>query len=246
LLVQYGRFVGGALTGDFGDSVWQRVPVWPLVLSRLPATALLAFVTVTLAVLVAVPVGTLSAVRPGSLLDRAVTLVSLTGVCVPSFWFALMLILVFAVNLRMFPTSGYGEWKHLALPVLALVVKSSGRIAQVVRTSMIEEMNRGYVSTARAKGLSERTVTYYHALKNAAIPIITLTSGELISLLDGTVVIEWIFAWPGLGLLAIDAISQRDLPLVQGAVVLYASMVVVMNLLVDLLYARIDPRVRFA
>lgn len=245
LLVQFARFVGRAAIGDFGVSVWQNVPVLPLVLGRLPATVLLAFVTITMAVLVAIPVGVLSAVRPGSLADRLTTVASLTGICVPVFWLALILILVFAVTLRWFPTSGYGGWNYLILPVLTLVVRSIGRIAQLVRSSMLEEMSQPYVTTARAKGLPESRVIYLHALKNAAIPVITLIAGDLLGLLNGTIVVETIFAWPGLGTLTIEAILNRDLPLLQGTVAVYAIMVVGMNLLVDLLYAFVDPRVRF-
>jgi len=245
ILVQFIRFVSRAAIGDFGLSVWQHVPVMPLVMGRLPATLILAFVTVALSILVAIPVGMLSATRPGSLADRVTTVLSLAGVCVPGFWLALMLILFFAVTLKWFPTSGYGEPKFLVLPVLTLLPLLVGNISQVVRCTMLDEIQRAYVVTARAKGLPERKVVYYHALKNVAIPVITQAGGNLLGLLNGTVIVETIFAWPGLGLLTIEAINNRDLPLLQGCVVVYAFMVIAVNILVDILYAAVDPRVRF-
>jgi len=245
LAVQYTRFLSRAVVGDFGLSLWQHMPVVKLVFWRLPATLLLAFITVTLAIVIGIPVGMLSAVRPGSLADRATIVVSLAGVCIPGFWLALMLILVFAVHLRWAPTSGYGQPKHLVLPVLTLMMPLMGSMAQLVRCTMIEEIKRAYVITARAKGLAESTVLYRHTLKNVAIPVITQAAGNLLGLLNGTVIAETIFAWPGLGLLTIEAINNRDLPLLQGAVIVYATMVIAINLLVDLLYAMVDPRVRF-
>lgn len=245
ILVQFGRFFGRAIIGDFGVSIWQRVPVFDLVLDRLPATLLLAFVTTVMVVIVAIPLGTITALKPSSPLDRVATIFSLAGVCVPPFWLALMLILVVAVQLRLLPTSGYGAPKYLILPILALMWRPVGHIAQITRTSLHDIMSRPYVLVARAKGLGEWRVVYSHALKNAAIPVITLASGALAGLLNGSTIIESIFAWPGLGLLTVDAIRNRDLPLLQGAVVVVATMTVLLNLLVDILYAAVDPRVRF-
>lgn len=245
ILVQFGRFFSRAIVGDFGVSIWQKIPVFDLVLNRLPATIQLAFMTTLLAVLIAIPLGCISALKPNSLLDRLSTILSLAGVCVPNFWLALVLILLLAVRFRLLPTSGYGEPQNIVLPILALLWQPVGRVAQITRTSLLDVMSRQYMLTARAKGLAQSRVIYSHALRNAAIPIITLASGVLAALLNGSTIIETIFAWPGLGLLTIDAIRNRDLPLLQGSVVVVATMTVLLNLLVDIMYAIVDPRVRF-
>lgn len=246
LHVQFGRFALDLARGDLGLSIWQGVPAAQLVLERFPATLYLAFAVISFALLIAVPMGTLAAVRPRSLADRATTTLSILGVSMPTFWLALMLIIVFAVQLRWFKTSGYGGPEYLVLPVLALSAQHIGRIAQVVRSCMLDELSKIYVTTARAKGLSERATVYGHALRNAAIPIITLTGDEIAGLVNGSVVIEVIFGWPGIGLLAIAAIERRDLPLIQADVLLVAAVVVIINLAVDLTYAYLDPRIRYA
>ena len=245
LYIQFARFVSDVARGDFGKSLWQNVPSLPLVLNRLPATMLLTAGTMTLAILVAIPVGTISAMRPRSFADRLSTVFSLAGVSIAEFWLALMLILFFAVQLGWVHTSGYGEWKHLILPSISLALRPIGRIAQVVRSSMLEELGKPYIVTARAKGLPERVVVFYHALKNASIPIITLTGDEIAGLVNGAVVAEVVFGWPGVGLLVIDAIEKRDLPLIQADVFVVAVLVVLINLLVDIIYAYLDPRVRY-
>jgi peptide/nickel transport system permease protein len=244
--VQFVRFVSDVARGDFGKSLRQNVPALPLVLERLPATMLLVAGTMSLAILIAIPLGALSATRPGSIADRLSTVFSLAGVCVAEFWLALMLILVFALDLGWFLTSGYGDWKNLVLPSVTLALRPIGRIAQVVRTSMLDELSKTYIVTARSKGLHERVVVYYHALKNAAIPIITLTGDEIAGLVNGAVVAEVVFGWPGVGLLMIDAIQKRDLPLIQADVFVVAVLVVAINLTVDLTNAYVDPRIRFA
>ena len=243
--VQFYYFVLDVARGDFGKSMWQNVPTLPLVLNRLPATMLLTASTMFVAIAVAIPVGTISAMKPRSIADRMSTVFSLAGVSVAEFWLALMLILLFAVQLGWFHTSGYGEWKHLVLPSAALALRPIGRIAQVVRSSMLEELSKPYIVTARAKGLQERIVVFYHALKNAAIPIITLTGDEIAGLVNGAVVAEVVFGWPGVGLLVIDAIEKRDLPLIQADVFVVAVLVVAINLVVDVVYAYLDPRVRY-
>jgi len=243
--VQFGRYMGNLAQGDFGDSLWQRVPAMPIVLDRLPNTLYLAGVTMAVAVPLAIGLGIVSAVRPRSIADRLVTVVSLSGVSVADFWLGLMLVLVFAVQLSWFPTSGFGGLSFVALPAAALAVRPMGRISQVVRSAMFDEMQRTYVTTARAKGLRERVVIYSHTLKNAAIPIITLTGDEAASLINGAVVIETLFGWPGIGILLIQAIERRDLPLIEATAIVIAVMVVGLNLLVDLTYTLIDPRVRY-
>jgi len=246
LLVQFGRFSADALRGDFGNSLWQRVPALPLVLDRLPATFLLAFAAIGLAVLFAVPLGVLAALRPRSLLDHICSLGSLVGMCVASNWLGLMLILIFAVNLGWFFTSGYGTWKHLVLPAVTLAAAPLGRITQIVRSSVLDELGRNYVTAARARGLAEQSVIMGHALKNAAIPIVTLSGWELSRLLAGfTVIVEVVFGWPGVGLLAMDAIRRQDLPLLQADVFVVGVLVVALNLVIDMTYGWFDPRIRY-
>ena len=245
ILVQFGRFFSGAVRGDFGDSLWQRVPALPVVLDRVPATLYLASVTLLLAVPLAILLGIISAVRPRSLIDRVVTVVALGGVSTADFWLGLMLILLFAVRLGWLPTSGYGGLQYALLPALALAFRPLGRISQVVRSAMLDQFGQPYVTTARAKGLSERVVVSLHTLKNAAIPIATLIGDEAASLLNGAVVIETVFGWPGVGILLIQAIERRDLPLIEASVIVIAVMIVTVNFLVDLTYTLIDPRVRY-
>lgn len=247
LYVQFWAFASKALVGDFGDSLWQRTPALPLVLERLPASLLLSIIAMIIAVVGAIPLGILAAIRPRSLLDRVCVIVSLGGVCLPVFWLGMVFILLFAVGVGWFKTSGYGGWEFLTLPALTLAALPLGRITQIVRSSMIDEMHRTYMSTARAKGLKESTVVMRHALKNASIPIVTLAAWELTRMLAGyTIVVEKVFAWPGYGQLAMQAIERRDLPLIQADVFVVALIVVILNIAVDLLYGALDPRVRFA
>jgi peptide/nickel transport system permease protein len=247
LWVQFWDWAKKAARGDFGDSLWQRTPAMHLVLERMPATLLLCSTAIVLAVAASLPLGILAALRPRSWLDKITTSFSLVGVCIPDFWLGLMLILLFAVALRLFFTSGYGGWKHLVLPAVALAARPWGRITQIVRTSMMDEMHRTYMMTARAKGLTERNVIVSHALKNASIPIVTLAAWELTRMLAGyTIIVETVFAWPGFGQLAMQAIERRDLTLIQADVFLVAVIVVIMNIAIDFIYAALDPRVRLA
>ncbi len=245
LYVQFGRFLGNVVQGDFGDSLWQRVPALPVVLGRVPKTLYLTAVTMLIAVPLALLLGIISAVKPRSFADRIVTVTSLAGVSTPEFWLGIMLILLFSVKLGWFPTSGFGGASFVALPALTLAVRPIGRISQVVRSTMLDELGRAYVTTARAKGLPDRVVISYHALKNAAIPILTMMGDEAAALLNGAVVIETVFGWPGVGSLLIQSIEHRDLPLVEASVVVIALMIIIVNLLVDLAYALFDPRVRY-
>ncbi len=245
LPVQFGRYVADLLRGDFGDSIWQRVPALPIVLDRVPATLYLAGFTLLVAIPLAVALGVVSAVKPRSLADRVVTVVALAGVSTADFWLGLMLILVFAVQLGWLPTSGFGGVPFVILPAAALAVRPIGRVSQVVRSAMLDELGKGYVTTARAKGLGERVVVFFHTIKNASIPIVTMMGDEAAALLNGAVVIETLFGWPGVGILLIQAIERRDLPLIEAAVITIAVMIVTVNLLVDLAYTLIDPRVRY-
>jgi peptide/nickel transport system permease protein len=243
---QFGRFMFGMLRLDFGDSIWQGVPALSLVLDRVPATIYLAFAALFLSVPLAIGLGVVAALWPGSIVDRAITVASLAGVSVANFWLGLTLILIFAAELRWLPTSGFGGPAYVILPAITLALRPIGRIGQLTRTTMLDELSKLYVQTARAKGLPERTVVQVHALKNAALPIITLTGDEMAGLLNGAVVIETVFAWPGIGGLMIQAIERRDFPLVEATLFVIAIIVVGLNLLVDLSYAVLDPRVRYS
>ena len=246
LHVQFVRFMSGAVRGDFGESIWQRAPAMPIMLDRLPNTLYLAGVTILIAIPLAALLGIVSALRPGSVIDRASTVVALGGVSIADFWLGLMLILFFAVNLGWLPTSGFGGPEYVILPALALMVRPLGRISQVIRSSMLDQMSQPYVTTARSKGLSERVVVSLHAMKNAAIPSLTLIGDETAALLNGAVVIETVFGWPGIGLLLIQAIERRDLPLIEACVFAIAVMIILANLLVDLAYTLFDPRIRYS
>ncbi len=240
---QYAAFLGGVLRGDFGTSLWQHQPAIKLVLERFPYTIQLASAALLLALVVAVPLGILSAVFRNSFLDRLAIGASLIGQSVPGFWLGLLLILLFSVTLRMLPTGGSGGLKHLILPAVTLAAFTMGRIARLVRTNMLDILGSDPLRTARAKGLREFTVVIKHGLRNAAIPIVTLIGLDASALLGGAVITETIFAWPGLGRLVLQAISQRDFPLVQAATLCIAVIVVGVNLIVDLSYSLLDPRV---
>lgn len=244
-IVQFGRYARGVLSGDFGNSWWQLRPALPMALERLPATLKLAGVTMLFALPLAMLLGSLAAWRPGSLVDKAVNVISLTGASAVDFWIGLMLILLFAVQLRLLPTSGSGSLKFIILPALTLSLRPLGRVAQVTRSAMLDQLSKPYIKTARAKGFRERKIVLGQALKNAFIPIITLSGDEAISTLNGAVVVETVFAWPGLGLLIVSAVTNRDLPLIEALVFVVAVMIIVTNLLVDLTYSYLDPKVRF-
>ncbi len=245
IAVQFLRFVGGFLHGDLGMSIWQRQPVSQLILERLPATLKLTLVALLLSVVIAIPAGIVSAVKRNTSADRIAMLLALIGQSMPVFWLGLMLIQVFSVALRWLPSSGYGGPKHLILPAITLGLFSTARTTRLVRSGMLDAMNQDYVRTARAKGLSEPTVLVRHALRNALMPVITLLALEFGRLLGGAVITESIFAWPGLGRLAIDAVSHRDFPLLQGVVATIACGFVVINFVVDVLYGVLDPRIRY-
>jgi peptide/nickel transport system permease protein len=244
--VQLWEFMRNALKGDFGYSYWQRQPALPIVLERLPATFLLVFTAFTIAIIVSIPLGILASLRPGSLLDRLCVIISLTGMSVPEFCLGFILIIIFAVKLGWLRTSGYGGVRYLILPAVALSGRYVGRLTQIVRSSMIDEMNKPYMVTARAKGLRESAAIVRHALRNAAIPVVTLAGWSLGRLMGGlTVLVETVFAWPGVGLLAAEAISRRDFPLLQADVFVVALLITSLNLIVDILYAFVDPRVKY-
>jgi ABC-type dipeptide/oligopeptide/nickel transport system permease component len=242
--IQYGRFVARLVQGDLGSSMKHSQPVAKLIGERLRATTELAVLAMAFALIVAIPIGVFSAVRPYSLWDNLATLIALTGRSMPSFWLGLLLILIFAVNLGWVPPSGRGDWKQMLLPSLTLGTVAMATLTRLTRSSLLDELGQDYLRTARAKGLAERTLLYAHGLRNAWIPIVTVAGLQFATLLGGALVTESVFAWPGLGLLTVRAIYDRDLPLIQGATLFFASVFVLMNLVVDILYAFLDPRIR--
>jgi ABC-type dipeptide/oligopeptide/nickel transport system permease component len=243
-LVQYGRFLGGALQGNFGDSIRHGEPAFWLVVERLPATLELAGAALLLALALAIPAGVVSAVRRNSVLDYCSTVFALLGQSMPTFWLGIMLILVFSVHFSWLPSSGRGTLEHLVLPAVTLGLFTTARIARLTRSGMLDVLNQDYIRTARAKGVPGRPVVWKHALKNAAIPIVTIVGIELGTLLGGSVITETIFAWPGVGRLSVQAIYNRDYPVVQAAVFLLASTFVLVNVVVDIVYTYVDPRIR--
>jgi ABC-type dipeptide/oligopeptide/nickel transport system permease component len=244
IVVQYWRFFKGTLRGDFGQSFRHSQPALELVMERMPATIQLTLAAMVIALLVAIPVGIISAIRRNSLLDHVGMTGALLGQSTPVFWLGIMLILIFSVTLQWFPSSGRGEVQHLVLPAITLGMFTMARTARMMRSSMLEVLGQEYMKTAKAKGLNPGTVILKHALKNAAIPVVTIIGMELGTLLGGAVITETIFAWPGVGRLAVQAIYNRDYPVVQAAVFLLASIFVLVNLVVDLLYTYLDPRVK--
>ena len=243
--VQYLRFLKGALRGNFGESLRHGEPAMDLVLERLPATFELAGAGLAIALCLAIPAGIVSAVRRNTSVDYVSTVLALLGQAMPTFWLGIMLILVFSVRLSWLPSSGRGGLDHLVLPAITLGLFTTARITRLTRSGMLEVLGQDYIRTARAKGVSEPPVVWKHALKNASIPIVTIVGIELGTLLGGSVITETIFAWPGVGRLSVQAIFNRDYPVVQAAVFLLASTFVIVNFLVDVVYTYLDPRIRF-
>jgi len=248
LPVQYATWIGRLARGDLGTSFREQRPVAEVLAERLPATIRLALAATLVAVVFGVAAGALAAVRPGSALDHALMGAAVLGISTPVFWLGMMLALVFAVTLGWLPVSGYGggSLAHLVLPALTLGALHTGTVARMTRSSLLEVVRQDYVQTARAKGLPERVVLGKHALRNALIPVVTVIGIGLADLLVGAPLTETVFAWPGLGRLLVAAVGQRDLPVVMGAVLVFALVYVVGNLLVDLAYLLIDPRTRRA
>ena len=244
---QFVTFLGDLVTLDFGESLWQRRPAMEVVFERLPNTLMLIAAGLGFAILLALPLGAIAALRPGGIIDRVTVIGGLVGLSTPQFWLGLLLIMLFAVNLRWLPTSGYGGLSHLVLPALTLALPSLARMVLLVRSQVIDELNQQYVKTARAKGLRFHQVLFGHALRNTLIPFVTLAGWEVISALAGyTVVVESVFAWPGLGLTAIQAIQRNDLFLLQAIVFTVAIAIVLVNIMLDVVYKIIDPRIKLA
>jgi peptide/nickel transport system permease protein len=240
---QYALYLRSLAQGDLGRSIVNRQPVAQEILRRLPATLQLALGAILVATLLGTLAGTIAAYRPGTLLDFGLTLASLLGVCVPSFWLALLLILVLSVQLGWLAPVGYTGPASLIMPTLTLAAAPLGVIARLMRGSMLEALADDYVRTARAKGLSERQVAFQHALRNALLPTLTMLTLQFGVLLSGAIITETVFSWPGIGRLTVDALLARDYPVVQGVILLFATIFVLLNLLTDVVYGVVDPRI---
>lgn len=245
IYVQYGIWLGRVLQLDLGRSIRSNRPVLNEITARLPATLELAVVATLLAILIGVPLGVLSATRPNSLLDNVATVSALGGLAMPVFWQGLMMILIFSVWLGWFPSSGrLGGWAYYVLPAVTLGTSAIAAITRMTRSTMLETKTQDYIRTARSKGVFERNVIYRHALRNALIPVVTVIGLQFGNLLSGAVITETIFAWPGIGRLAVDAIRAKDFPVVQGVVLVFAITYALVNLFVDVVYVYLDPRLK--
>lgn len=242
--VQYTDFVWGAIRGDFGLSFMGGTPVARLIGDALPATLALAFVSLLLSVLVSVPLGIQAAVNKGKGVDQFIRIISLVGLSFPNFWLAIMLVLLLSITFPLLPPSGWDGAVSLVLPALTMAIILSATNVRLVRTAMLETLSAQYIMVARSKGLADRVVLYKHALRNCAIPLITYIGLQFGNLIGGLVVVEKVFNWPGLGTLAFDAIASRDYPVLQATVTLLAVIIVAVNLLVDIAYGLVDPRIR--
>lgn len=245
LIVQFLDFLGGVVVGDFGNSLHYKLPALPLILERLPATVELATVSLAFAVMVAVPLGLIGGFKPGSLWDSLGRAIGLFGQSIPNFWLALVLIIVFAVKLGWFPSFGRDSPRSVVLPAIALGVFSLGRLVRLTRSAVLEIRSEDYIRTAHSKGLSPRIIYIKHVLRNAAISLVSVIGVQFGYMLGGSIYIETIFSWPGLGRLAADSIGVRDFPMVQAIAVFTSLVVVTLNLLTDVAYALIDPRIRY-
>jgi peptide/nickel transport system permease protein len=250
LHIQYWRWLTGALQGDFGFAYGYGEPVLKLIADHVPATAQLQALALVLALAVALPIGIISATRQYSLLDNGVTLFAFIGLSMPNFWFALMMMLLFAVNLGVLPAVGAGldkpfteRWRYFVMPSVVLAFNYMASYVRFMRSSMLENIRKDYITTARAKGLRERRVLFGHALKNAILPVITVVGMSIPRLIGGSIIIESVFAWPGIGRLGYDAVLRRDYPTIMGLTMLTAAFVMFVNLVVDILYSFADPRI---
>ena len=243
--VQYGRFLRSALRGDLGTSFYFNEPAIRLVLQRLPASLELVVWTMLVSTVIAIPLGAMAAVKPNSWLDRSVLVGSLVGISAPTFWIGIVLIALFVVTLNLLPSSGRGGWEHLVLPVATLAFYRVALFVRLIRAGMLDVLGQDYIRTARAKGLFERLVIYRHALRNTLIPFVTIGGIQMGGLIAFAVVTEKIFAWPGMGRLLLISIERLDYPVVVAYAIVTAALFVVINLTVDLLYAFIDPRIRY-
>ena len=245
-IVQYWRFMKSVIEGDLGISILQERPVIDMIKERLPVTLEIGLLGFLITFVIAIPAGVMAAVKKNTFVDYLCMSGTLVGVAIPTFWFGMLLMYFFAYKLRWFPISGYGTIKHLILPSFAIGLTNAAITARMVRSSMLEVLKQDYVRTARSKGLQEKVVIYRHALKNAMIPIITLMGLRLGWIIGGSVALEIIFSIPGIGRLMVDSILARDYPVVQGAMLVLTSSIIVANILADALYAIVDPRIRYS
>lgn len=249
LLVRYGNYIVDMLHGDLGVSYKNSLDVWEQIWDRFPNTTILAIAGILVALLIGIPTGIISAKKQYTAIDNISMVVSLIGVAMPNFWFGLLMVIIFSLHLGWLPSQGMGEGfipllKSLVLPALTLGTGSAAMITRMTRSSMLEVIRQDYISTARAKGLSERIITYRHMMRNAMIPIITAVGLQFGTLLGGAMLTETVFSWPGLGRLMVESIKSKDIPLVLGSVIFLAIMFSVVNLVVDIIYAFVDPRIK--
>ena len=244
IYVQYWRFASRAVQGDFGKSWYADTPAFKLVLERMPPTLYLTTAGLGMALLIALPLGIVAALKRHSFVDSLCTMGAVTGQAMPIFWLGIMLIIVFSVRLRLLPASGYGTWRHFLMPAFTLGAFLAPITMRLVRSGVIEIMNMDYIKTARAKGLAERMVVVKHAFRNACLPVITVLGLQFGQLLGGAIITETVFAWPGIASLTVDSIRNQDFPVVQCAVVLLALIIVAVNFVVDMIVGLIDPRIR--
>lgn len=243
--IQFWNYMIDLVQGDFGESYKYGVAALTLVLERMPATFELATASMIIAVVIAVPLGIVSALKPNSIIDLIATGLSVFGKAIPNFWLGIMLILVFAVNLKIMPVSGTGSWKHIILPAITLGTAVSAQITRLVRSNMLEILQQDYIRTAKSKGQKKSVIIFKHAFRNSLVPVITITLLQLASLVGGALITEMIFAWPGVGQLIIQAVYDKDLPIIQAAVFVTAVIILFMNLLSDILYRFLDPRIKY-
>jgi peptide/nickel transport system permease protein len=245
VLIQFWKFLVSLLHLDFGDSMRLERPALQLVLTAFPTTLILAFCAMALALVVAIVAGALAACAPNGGLDRLINIVSLSSASLPNFWLALVSILIFAVWLKWVPTSGTGSFAHWILPVMVLFARPCGLLAQVVRGSMIDALSSAYVKTARSKGVRSSSIIFVHALRNAMLPVITVAGDQMSGMINGAVVVEVIFGFPGIGKLMMDSIQYRDFAVIQCGVIVTAAAIFLMNVLIDFAYVALNPRIRF-
>ena len=246
LIIQYIRYFGDLLQGDWGTSLFSKKPVFEEIMERVPATMELMFGAMVVTILVAMPLGLIAAVKKGTWIDQGSMIFSLLGVSIPNFWLGPMLILLFSIHFDLLPVNERGGLEHLILPALTLGTSLASILARITRSSVVETLQAEYIRTARSKGISELRILLRHALRNALIPIVTVIGLQIGVLLSGAIITESIFDWPGLGNLLISAINSRNYPLVQGCVLFIAGSYVMVNLVIDLLYAYLDPRIRLS
>ncbi|MBD7943217.1 MULTISPECIES: ABC transporter permease [Psychrobacillus] len=245
-IVQYTTYLMNLVQGDFGESYRYGQDAMEIVLERLPATLELGIAALIIAIVVSIPLGIWSATKQNSSLDLVATGAAVIGKAMPNFWLGIMLILLFSVTLSFFPVSGRGTLLHLVLPSITLATGIAAEMTRLIRSSMIETLNQDYVRTAKSKGLKDRIVVYKHAFRNSLIPVITITALQTSTLVGGTLITETVFSWPGLGQLLIQAVNTRDMAIVQASVFVIATLVILMNLVADILYRLLDPRIKYS